>query len=76
MIFSDGSWIENFCSREENWYMCAVDEDWIRDGFNLYGLDADCALYKPALNLILGCEEYSSDSSEGNLQSVTILNNV
>lgn len=47
--------------------MCAVDEDWIRDAFNLYGLDRDCRLYKPAINLILGYEEVSSDSSEGKL---------
>lgn len=45
--------------------MCEVDEDYIRDSFNLYGLDSGCALYKPAINLILDSESSSDDSSSG-----------
>lgn len=67
MVIHSVSWIEHFCSKKENSYMCMVDEDWIRDSFNLYGLDNDCPLYKPALNLILDSSESSSDSSSGNL---------
>ena len=45
--------------------MCEVDENYIRDSFNLYGLDNDCPLYKPALNLILDSDMSSSDSDIG-----------
>lgn len=67
LVISSVSWIEHFCSKKENCYMCMVDEDWIHDSFNLYGLDNDCPLYKPALNLILDSSESSSDSSSGNV---------
>ena len=50
---------------KEHAYMCEVDEDWIRDSFNLYGLDNDCPLYKSALNLILNSEDCSSSSESG-----------
>lgn len=45
--------------------MCEVDEEYIRDSFNLYGLDSGCALYKPAINLILNGESSSDDSDSG-----------
>lgn len=45
--------------------MCEVDEEYIRDSFNLYGLESGCALYKPAINLILDGESSSDDSSSG-----------
>lgn len=73
VILSEGSWISNFCRLRENSYMCAVDDEWIRDAFNLYGLDNDCRLYKPAINLILGYEDSSSDSSDGKEHFVVFL---
>lgn len=45
--------------------MCEVDEEYIRDSFNLYGLDSGMALYKPAINLILNGESSSDDSDSG-----------
>ena len=59
------SWIGHFCSKDENRYMCEVDEEWIRDSFNLYGLDNECPHYKQALNRILDSDMSSSDSSSG-----------
>ena len=59
------SWISHFCNKDENCYMCEVDEEWIRDSFNLYGLDNECPHYKQALNRILDSDMSSSDSSSG-----------
>jgi casein kinase II subunit beta len=36
--YSDGGWIEWFCNLPDHFYFCEVDEDYIRDGFNIYGL--------------------------------------
>lgn len=63
--FREATWIDRFCNNPDNCYMCEVDEDYIRDSFNLYGLDSGCALYKPAINLILDSESSSDDSSSG-----------
>lgn len=38
MESSAGGWIHWFCSLEGHEYMVEVDEDYIRDPFNLYGL--------------------------------------
>jgi singapore isolate B (sub-type 7) whole genome shotgun sequence assembly, scaffold_0 len=59
------TWIERFCASPENLYMCEVDEEYIRDAFNLYGLDSDCPHYKKAISMILGSDESSSDSDSG-----------
>ena len=65
LIRREMSWIEHFCSRDKNSYMCEVDDEWIRDTFNLYGLDNECPHYKQALNRILDSDISSSDSSSG-----------
>ena len=64
-ICREQTWIERFCNHPDNYYMCEVDEEYIRDSFNLYGLESGCALYKPAINLILDGESSSDDSSSG-----------
>ena len=33
-----GGWIQWFCNYEGHQFFCEVDEDFIRDNFNLYGL--------------------------------------
>ena len=47
------SWINTHCSKPENVYLCKVDEDFISDAFNLFGINGDFHLYKYALGVIL-----------------------
>ena len=65
VMFRNMSWIERFCSNPDNTYMCEVDEEYIRDSFNLYGLDSDCHYYKQAINMILDSESSVSETSSG-----------
>ena len=62
---SSRTWIERFCAYPENAYLCEVDEEYIRDAFNLYGLDSDCKYYKQAISIMIDSECSSSDSSSG-----------
>lgn len=48
-----GSWIQWFCSLEGNDFLVEVDEDYIRDAFNLYGLRPVFPNFKQALQTIL-----------------------
>ena len=66
------TWIERFCASPENLYMCEVDEEYIRDAFNLYGLDSDCPHYKKAISMILGSDESSSDSDSVDVDTNTL----
>ena len=50
------------CSKPENTYLCKVDEDFISDAFNIYGINSDFHLYKYALDLILNNEFSDSHS--------------
>lgn len=46
-LYSDGNgWIQWFCSLEDHQFLCEVDEDYIRDQFNLYGLKQKFNYYK------------------------------
>jgi casein kinase II subunit beta len=36
--YNDEGWIQWFCEMEDHIFFCIVDEDYIRDSFNLYGL--------------------------------------
>lgn len=57
------SWVSSFCSRRENQYFCEVEDSFINDSFNLYGINSEFHLYKQALSIILG--EYTSEASNG-----------
>jgi hypothetical protein len=35
---NSGGWIQWFCSLEGHEFLVEIDEDFIKDGFNLYGL--------------------------------------
>ena len=50
---SDNTWISWFCELEGHEFFCAVDEDYIADNFNLYGLRSIVPKYPEALNMIL-----------------------
>ena len=63
--FSNRTWIERFCAYPENTYFCEIDEEYIRDAFNLYGLDSECKYYKQAISIMIDSECSSSDSSSG-----------
>lgn len=45
-------WISWFLSLKGNEYFCEVEEDFIRDSFNLTGLDAEVANYDQALDVL------------------------
>lgn len=50
---SDMTWIQWFCSMNGHEYFIEVDEDYIKDTFNLYGLKSMFSQYEEALDLIL-----------------------
>lgn len=56
------SWVGRFCKRERNTYFCEVDNDYINDTFNLYGINNDFHLYKQALSVILNETELAGNS--------------
>lgn len=57
------SWVSRFCKQEKNTYFCEVDNDFITDAFNLYGINNDFHLYKQALSVILNETELAGNSS-------------
>jgi casein kinase II subunit beta len=59
---SKDSWIERFLSLDGNEFMCDVDEDYIKDNFNLYGLRETVSDFKHALKIIL--DRYDSTASD------------
>ena len=54
--YSDGGWIQWFCNMETHEFFCEVDEDYINDAFNLYGLRNKFQRYEEALDMILSPE--------------------
>ena len=61
MIMSDESeesvpWITWFCSQKGHEYFCEVDEEFIRDEFNLTGLNTIVPHYRLSIDIILDYE--------------------
>ncbi len=67
--FTDGGWIQWFCSIDDHGFFCEVDEDYIRgknhpfglyltylDSFHLYGLKKMFNRFNDALEMILDPE--------------------
>lgn len=52
----DMTWIEWFVSIRGNDLFCEVDEDFLRDEFNLSGLQAEVQYYEYALDTVLDAE--------------------
>ena len=57
----DDGWIQWFCELDGNDYLLEVDEDYIRDAFNLYGIRAKIKNYDQAMEMILGQDVPDSD---------------
>jgi len=60
-----GSWVSWFCSMKGNEFFCEVDEDYMRDGFNLSGLSGMVPHYEYALDLLLDPSFSSSMGGSG-----------
>ncbi|RDW66405.1 casein kinase II subunit beta [Coleophoma cylindrospora] len=58
------SWISSFCSLLGHEYFAEISEDFIEDDFNLTGLQAQVAMYKEALEMILDVEPEDDDDEE------------
>ncbi|CAG9329480.1 unnamed protein product [Blepharisma stoltei] len=59
-LYEEG-WIQWVCSLEGHEFFCEVDEDFIRDNFNLYGLREKFAQYDEAIETILSTEIPTED---------------
>lgn len=55
-------WIEWFCQLEENRFFVEVEEDYIRDDFNLTGLSQYIPQYHKALDIVLDSDGEGDDS--------------
>ncbi|CEM10162.1 unnamed protein product [Vitrella brassicaformis CCMP3155] len=58
---SEAGWIQWFCSLEGHDFFVEVDEDYIKDNFNLYGLRPRVNNYDKALDMILAPEAPDDD---------------
>lgn len=58
------NWISWFCSLEDHQFYCKVDEDFIRDPFNLYGLKKQFMNYEEALEMITELDAPQEDDHD------------
>ncbi|EGR27920.1 hypothetical protein IMG5_186710, partial [Ichthyophthirius multifiliis] len=59
-----GGWISWFCALEDHQFLCEVDENYIRDSFNLYGIKQKFNHYNDAIEMILSQETPDDDDLE------------
>jgi casein kinase II subunit beta len=52
----DNGWIAWFCGLKGHEFVVEVEEEYIKDNFNLYGLRGQIQYYDQALEMILSCE--------------------
>ena len=58
------TWIEWFCRQDGNEFFCEVDEEFIDDEFNLYGLKKLVPHYNDALNTLFSVVESQQEAEE------------
>lgn len=58
---SGAGWISWFCDLEGHEFFVEVDEDYIRDNFNLHGLREKVQFFGEAMQMILSTESPDSD---------------
>merc|ERR1711862_1076777 len=61
------SWISYFLSKQENKFFCKIDQTFINDNFNLYGLNKQVSYYEQSLDLICDIsdnQDYSQNHQE------------
>ncbi|CAD8201604.1 unnamed protein product [Paramecium pentaurelia] len=63
-ISEGGGWVQWFCAMEDHQFLCEVDDEFIRDNFNLYGLKSKFNFYNEALDLILSSETPDDEDLE------------
>ncbi|ETW47457.1 hypothetical protein PFMALIP_04538 [Plasmodium falciparum MaliPS096_E11] len=61
---NDVSWIEWFCQLKQNLFLVEVDEDFIRDEFNLIGLQTKVPHFKKLLKIILDEDDDDDDEDD------------
>jgi len=68
--FSDSGWIPWFCSLRGKEFFAEVEEEYIKDNFNLYGLRARFNYYDDALEMVLSEESIDEDDLVGHTLEV------
>ncbi|KAM3139753.1 hypothetical protein pb186bvf_008211 [Paramecium bursaria] len=61
---SENGWIKWFCNLEDHHYFCEIDEFFIADQFNLYGLKQSFDHFEEALQMILSPNTPSEEDLE------------
>ena len=65
----DITWIQWYCSLEENKFLCEIDESFISSDFNLYGLDTQVKHFELAIDNILQFE-FSEEVSDELMEEI------
>jgi casein kinase II subunit beta len=65
--FEEPTWISTFCSLPGNEYFIEVDEVWIKDDFNLFGLDEVVEDFRDNLDIILNKTNISESNDNTRL---------
>lgn len=60
--FSDGGWVSWFCSLDGHEFFAEIDDEYLRDNFNLYGLRSKVAHFRSAHKMLLSLD--SPDESD------------